>query len=351
MIGRQADLDALIALNQEIAAMVRAGIPLELGLKSAAASQSSRFAHLAARLSDRLAKGDSLIDALKQEGPGISPTYTAVTEAGLASGRLPEVLEDLAHQAITLQDVRRRTRLAIIYPEIVCTLAYVLFVAFVLFVVPVWIETRTSMRLPPDWALNLLQTLHGSAIWWGPLIPAFVIAVLRGPWLLSRFTHTSPLDRGWQVPGVRTIRNSLRNAQFCRQLATLLDHDIPAPRAVTLAAGSTGEDRLVRAAESLAEDLTNGMSWEQGVAKRSDIPEFLREMMLSGARQNALSPVLLQAAETYQRKAERWVDRLRDTLPVVLVVGVCGLVVLLYGLSLFVPLQHFWNDLGAANPR
>src|SRR5262249_51557745 len=75
-------LEDLICLNQEIAAFVKAGIPLELGLKGLSGSLGNRLGKLSNRLADRLSNGMNLSDALAEEGPVVSPVYTAVVEAG-----------------------------------------------------------------------------------------------------------------------------------------------------------------------------------------------------------------------------------------------------------------------------
>ena len=111
-------LDDLILLNREIAALVKAGVPLELGLRGLAGSVGTRLGQLSERLSKRLAMGQSLPDALAEEGPAVSPVYTAVMEAGLASGRLPEALESMAVSGQVLQETRRRVWLAILYPAL-----------------------------------------------------------------------------------------------------------------------------------------------------------------------------------------------------------------------------------------
>lgn len=344
------DLDALIALNQEIASMVRAGIPLELGLQQAAGSRSVRFAVLADRIAERMSQGDSLVEALRKEGPIISPAYAAVVESGLAAGRLPEALEELARIGLIAQEIRRRIWLAITYPAIVCALAYALFVAFISFVAPIWIETHEVMALPPNSFFRLLAVLHGTVGWWSPLIPLGILIVFVGPGVLSAAGLWLEDDGVWQVPGVRWIFRHLRRAQFARLLALLIDREIPAPRAVLLAAESTGDRCLNYSAVAISERLVVGATWANAVGSAKGLPAFLRWMMVTGEREGALSAVLRQAAETYQRRAERGLEWVRATLPVALVVGVCGLVVLTYGLGLFLPLQQFWLDLTRGYP-
>jgi general secretion pathway protein F len=350
MMSPGPNLEDLIALNQEMAAMVRAGIPLELGLKNAGTSPSSRFSALAERISARLSQGDSLVEALRKEGSVVSPAYAAVVEAGLAAGRLPEALEELAGLGLTMQEIRRRVWLAVTYPLMVCCLAYVLFTAFIAFGVPLWISTREALSLPPNRFFDLLAALHHTVRWWGPGIPLALLLAASVPILRMVAGRRSPIDGASHLPGISTVYRHLRRAQFARLLAVLWEREIPAPRAVLLAADSTGDVRLSRSALDVSEQLQRGVTWEEAVSSAVGWPPFLRWMMAAGQREGAFSSVLRQAADVYQRRAERWLDWFRGTLPVALIVGVCSLVVLIYGLSLFVPLQQFWLDLTRAYP-
>src|SRR5580700_6763977 len=82
-------LDQLLALNEEIAALVRAGVPLDRGLLEAGRDVRGRLGRIAAVLGQRLGRGESLVDALDAERQSIPPLYRAVVEAGMRAGRLP----------------------------------------------------------------------------------------------------------------------------------------------------------------------------------------------------------------------------------------------------------------------
>lgn len=117
MSSRSPSLDELISLNYEIAAMVRAGVPLELGLRGLSTNKGPQFERLSDRLATRLSEGMSLPDAVAKEGPAISPVYAAVIEAGLTTGQLPRALESLATSGQLIQETRRRVFLAMLYPS------------------------------------------------------------------------------------------------------------------------------------------------------------------------------------------------------------------------------------------
>ena len=88
-------IEQLIALNDEITALVRAGVPLERGLVVAGADIKGRLGQIAGALGNRMSRGENLVQALDGEKKTIPPLYRAVVEAGARSGRLPVALEGL----------------------------------------------------------------------------------------------------------------------------------------------------------------------------------------------------------------------------------------------------------------
>src|SRR5436309_2247221 len=100
-------LDHLIALNDEIAALARAGLPLERGLREVGRDLSGNLSAVMKRLSGRMEQGASLSEALATERDHFPPVYLAVVEAGLRAGRLPSALESLAGFVRNYAEARR----------------------------------------------------------------------------------------------------------------------------------------------------------------------------------------------------------------------------------------------------
>ena len=85
-------LEDLIAFNDEMAALIRAGVPLDQGLRSMRHEVPGRLGKLTTLLSERLEKGESLEHALGEMGDTVPPIYSAVVIAGLRAGRLAAAL-------------------------------------------------------------------------------------------------------------------------------------------------------------------------------------------------------------------------------------------------------------------
>ena len=140
-------IEQLLALNEEIRALVRAGVPLERGLSVAARSLRGKLSRIARALAARLARGESLTQALEGERQSLPPLYRAVVEAGARSGRLPVALEGMARYVGGFSEARSTIGLALWYPLLVLSLAYALFFGMVSWAVPRFIEAFESLGL------------------------------------------------------------------------------------------------------------------------------------------------------------------------------------------------------------
>ncbi len=347
--GGSVTLDQLIALNDEMMALVRAGVPLERGLIEAGRDLRGRIGEIATDLGNRLGRGERLAEALAQSGRTIPDVYRAVVEAGLRSGRLAQALEGMAAIARGYADARRSVGLALIYPLIVLSLAYVLGVTFIVKIAPKFLSAFESLGLPPLRSLVTLSWLGDSAIYWAPILPALVVLLgLRWVWsgrsvVLDSGALGPVLDR---LPLVGSMSRGFRAASFADLLALLIEHRVPLDESVRLAGEASGDRSLRLASAELAESIRNGEDPEtsRSVDPRT-FPPLLAWMLTSGRRQGNLSSALRQAAQTYRRRAERRADLLRSALPTVLLLGIGASAVLIYTLLLFVPLTSLLEEL------
>ncbi len=177
-------IDQLLALNQEIVALVRAKVPLERGLAVAVRDLKGKLKTIAGGLSRRLKAGESLADALAGEGKAIPPLYRAVVEAGARSGKLAVALEGLERYVRGYSEARAAVGLALWYPLLVFTLAYALFVGLVSVAIPRFVDAFQSLGLKIATPLHWLAWIGESAHYWWPIGPALLVIVAIG-WLRS----------------------------------------------------------------------------------------------------------------------------------------------------------------------
>ncbi len=347
--GGAATLDQLVALNDEMAALVRAGIPLERGLIDAGRDLGGRLGAITSDLGDRLTKGEPLAAALAHSDRAMPDVYRAVVEAGVRLGRLAEALEGMATLARGYAEARRSVGIALLYPLIVVLLAYGLFVGFVVEIIPKYQAGFRSLGLPPSRSLLALDWVGKLAIYWGP-VPPILLLLLAASWTLSGRARS--LDGGpvgslaGRMPGVRRILDDFRSANFAQLLALLVDHHVPLAEGVRLAGEASGNRAFRAMAAAFAGRLDAGGDGPAGTkTSGGPFPPLLAWMVTAGHRQGDLPSALRHAAATYRRRAEGRADLLRAALPTALMLALGSSAVLLYGLILFVPVRALWDEL------
>jgi general secretion pathway protein F len=359
MAARPVTLDDLIVLNDEIASLVRCGVPLELGLVGLGSTLTGRLGRLTRRLARHLEAGTSLSDALAAESRSMPAVYRAVVEAGLRSGRLAESLSSFGGMAQSVQDLREQIGMALFYPTIVVLLGYALFVGFIVRILPVLEETYESMQLRAAAWLEWFHPLRDTVGWWGPAVPALLVLIVIWWRLTSRGALSAGAQSWWLTlaimpwrwfPGIARILENFHRASMAHILRVMIEQEVPLPDALALAGEATGNSRLARASRSLAASVRAGRSLSDALAEpvsRQNLPAFLIWMMNAGGQQASLTASLNQLAEVYRRRALFQAEWVRVVLPVTAVIVVGGSVTLAYALTLFLPLTQLLADLGS----
>ena len=358
-------LEELLALNDEIGALIRAGVPLDLGLRQYGMlnqpgipgeykeknAVSTALGRLSSRLADRISAGDSLQAAIDHEGDHLPGIYRAVVEAGIRAGRLPEALETLSVVARVLLKLHRQVIAALIYPAIVVGLVWLMLIAFSGFMIPRFLHIWESLHLERGPAINIVAMIRETMPYWGIGTP--VVAVVAFFWLRVSGNRNSESPAGrlvesrlhsfaW-IPGV--VRN-YEYATFLKILALLVEHETPLHEALVLAGHSTGNRQIIIDSTKIAQRIQNGDSLQESLQPATRLPKFLRWMLRSGAENGKLNETLKLAADVYEKRASRHAELLRVVLPVVLTVFVAGSVTLLYGVVLFAPISELYDRLG-----
>ena len=351
-------LEQLIALNDELAALVRAGIPVERGLAEVGRELPGRSGDLAAFLGARMSAGESLPAILASDEARFPPVWRAVVAAGLRTGHLSAALESLSTTARRVAESRKWLGVALLYPLLVVAFAYALFVFQVTRLVP--ITARAAEELtgasPPRFT-TFLVWLGETAPQWALGVPVVALVVLAAWWYRSgrvfwsqsrRATtrHSRLWPTGWATLG-RVLRDG-RLAAFAEVLSLLIKQQVPIHEALVLAADASGDRSLRQAARTLAERLRRG----EVVAGREHLPPEFPPLLgwLLTTRQPAaeLSQALSRTAAAYRERAARVASWTAIYLPILLTVLLGGTATLVQALATFGPIWRLLYDLGRA---
>jgi general secretion pathway protein F len=338
-------IDQFIALNDELAAVVRAGLPMERSLREAASEMPGTLGTMMQLLADRMSHGESLPKALASERNRFPHVYRAVVEAGIKSGRLTAALEGIATFARIYVELRRAIGMALLYPFMVLTFAYALLVFFVLEIVPRFLEAYDFFRLQthqvsrllretlPYWVAGPPALLLLIAIWW---IRSGRVMALQPAWTRRSL--------GW-IPWLQGILANSRSACFSELLALLVDHEVPLPESIRLAADATGDESIMSSARDVSDAIERGDSLTSVVRSITAFPPMLRWLMVTGLERGALAQALRHSTKTYRELALHQSNVVRQILPVVLLMGVGATSAFIYCVLVFEPFTALLHQL------
>jgi type II secretory pathway component PulF len=271
-------------------------------------------------------------------------------EVGLHSGDLPAGLVESSRLAGSIDQTQYAFRAALVYPLIVCGMAYVGLVAFCLFFVPTLERVSLGLRIPVGSALQVLQMLREALPYWVAIPPAMLLVWIAAACKarkrngLSENLHVKA--RSW-VPGMSRVVFQERCANYAETAVKLLDSGTALDESLKLAAESAGDPRLTSGTKTLVEAVSRGELPSDQSAEAKQFPPFLRWALWHSEPTVGRARALQMAADIYRQSAQRRAEKLQWIVPVVLSAVIGGTATLLFGLALFLPVVQLLEELAS----
>jgi general secretion pathway protein F len=339
-------LNEFIALNDELAALLQAGVPVDIGLKSTGRNATAELERINLLVARRVSQGGVLTDILQDDDLELSAAYRSVMQLALQSGDLAAAIEARCRLAAEIGQSRHAVGFGMLYPLLLCCLAYLGLVALCLFLAPVLESFYETQRITPESGLLVIQRLQQSVPYWIGVPPVLLGGIFAWNWRASRVDSQSDIQstRFFRyLPGVSQLLYWQRCANFADALVLLLESETTLTAALPIAAGAAGDAALSAAAEELAL-REQGISMQRGGSIQR-LPPFLRWVL--GQPTEGLNRIALLriASGLYREAARRRAERIRIVAPLAASVVLGGGVTLLYGLALFVPIIQMYRQL------
>jgi type IV pilus assembly protein PilC len=341
---RKAKLETFIIFNQQFLTLIRAGLPILGSLEMLAKGQkNSAFAGQLQNVAARVRTGESISAAFEAQG-GFPVIYTTTLLAGERSGNLEEVLgRFLSFQRISLT-FRKKLTASLIYPALLITLVFGLFIFLITFVVPrfatLYDQLGTNL---PGLTLLLLKVGNGAQHYVLYVLPALALIAF----LLYRWSKTEAgADR---IDGIRiklplfgSIWIKYQVALFSRTLSTLLSGGLPLVPSLETAARSIASKRIAKAVFSSVAHVREGKGLATSLEATRVFPALSVEMIEVGESTGALPQMLNSVAEFFEEDVQTALTASLALIePAILIV--MGVVVVVILIALYLPIFSLGN--------
>lgn len=331
---------ALSVWTRQLAGLVAAGLPLERALTALTEeAEDERQRHLLAGLRAEVNAGASFAKALSQHPREFSPIYTAVIGAGEQSGHLGLVLERLAEDLETQQELKSRLIGAALYPAIVTLVAIVIVMFLVGYVVPqvanVFAGTKRALPILTVIMLAISDVVRHHGWWIALLLLCGGIGLklsLRAEAVRERFDAMV-----LRLPLIGKLAAGYNAARFTSTLAMLAAAGVPILRALQ-AAAETLNNRAMRAdALDALVAVREGAPLASALAQKKRFPGLVAMFARLGEQTGELPDMLQRAARQIGGEVQRRAIALATILEPLLIVAM-GLIVMLIVLAVLMPI-------------
>jgi general secretion pathway protein F len=318
--GKVRTLDLAVMYSQ-LADLLRAGVPMMRSLDTLAkAVTNQRLAEVLRAVRDDVAGGKTLADSMTDRPAVFSSLYCAMVRAGEKAGFLEDVLANLGQFLERQDELRSKVRGAMIYPILLTVIGAVLLTGVLVILVPRFKGFFKGMPLP--WPTEILFAISGMLENNLPLVIIGLVLIV----VAVRLALRSEVGRRiWdvyrlKVPMLGTTIRMVSITRFCRILGTMLANGVPILQSLTISKDAAGCSVLAKSIEDAGESVRAGQSLAQPLKESGLFPPEILEMISVAEESNQMEKVLVQIADTVERRTNRQVDQaVRLIEPLILV--------------------------------
>lgn len=326
--------------NQELLALLKAGIPLAEALAALAEKEARPAVHaVVAALGEGLREGRTLSVALAAQPQVFPPLYVATMRAAERTSDLEQALSRYIDYQRQLALIRAKLVAAAVYPALLLFVGGAVMFFLLIFVVPRFAQVFESVggelpwmsRLLLDWG-QLMQA-HGGPIGLG------ILAALAGlGWMLARpQSLAAALRLAWRLPRVGERLRFFELARLYRTLGMLLRGGIPAVAAMGMVDGLLSPALRPGLAQTIAA-VREGQGFAASLQANGLATPIALRMLAVGERAGNLGEMLERAAEFHEEESARWLDvltRLAGPLLMLVIAVAVGLILVMLYLPIF----------------
>jgi type IV pilus assembly protein PilC len=340
----------LLVLTEELAALIRAGLPL---LKCIDILRQRRGGTVAGgmldRIRSRLAAGESLSGALSLEEPSMRIPRLFVTSVaiGEGSGNLEGALRRYAQHLERAQTLRQRVRGALLYPAALFVVSLGVIGVLLGFVLPRFASFYASYDAELPLPTRVLMSVASLGQGRGRLLLIGLLVVIAGLAIAAR----SPAGRrfrerqGLRVPLLGPLRRLYLDVEASRTLATLLHGGAPLTEALEVAAEGSENAAYRNRLRQVRERVSEGNSLHASLEAMGLMDPMGLEMVEVGESTGSLETMLAHVADSYDEILERRLNTAVALLEPAVLVSM-GLFLAAVLLSLYLPLFNVVQVVG-----
>jgi type IV pilus assembly protein PilC len=347
--ARKIKNDDFLLFNQQLSALLRAGLPIlqAIGiLRKRVTSEQLRL--LLEGVEEKVRAGQALSQAFASQGDAFPRIYIASILAGERSGSLDEVLLRYVGYQKTITGARQKIKKSLAYPTVLISASIILVMVLSTYVIPQFMKLYGGVGAQelPTITIAVVGTaefISKNLIWMVPTVIGLLIFLFfwrrtpQGRLSIDQWILKAPLAG-------ETVRQ-ITIAQFTRSLATLLAGGITLPESVEIASESITNRALRRSSEGVLVGIREGRPFTESLEASGWVSELATDMIGVGERSGALREMLDEVANFYDSEIDVRLNTITTFIEPVILVFMGSLVMTIL-LAMYLPLFYMIGNMG-----
>tara|TARA_B000000460_G_scaffold248483_1_gene226165 strand:+ start:215 stop:1417 length:1203 start_codon:yes stop_codon:yes gene_type:complete len=330
----------------QLSDLLASGVPLLRSLKSLVKSTvNKRLAVVLREIHNEVADGQSLHESMAGHQDIFPTLHTVMVQAGERASFLDDVLESLSVFLERLDELQGKVLGALVYPTMLVLLGGSVMIGALVFFVPKFEPMLAGMDKPMPTEIVFLLSESVRRYWL--IIAAGIGGLIAFFWSVLQSQAGKQAMERWRLK-IPVAGNALRMVaitRFCRILGTMLANGVPILQALAISRDATGSALLAKNIDEAIENVRAGEPLTEPLKAGGMFPEQVIAMISVAEESNQMQKVLLQIADSVERRTNQQVDQaVRLIEPAILCLVAAGIGFLALGLLL--PIFTMASSLG-----
>ncbi len=303
----------LLIFTQELAALLRAGLPLDRSLTILGdLTENQYLKEIGNELLREIKGGKSLSEGLAMYPRVFPKLYVSMIRAGEISGTLEQILARVAEYLEEAEELKGYFVSSLIYPAILGLVGSGSIIIMVTFVIPKFAAIFENAGAPIPLPMQILLTISGvlTGYWWLILLTLGGLGYL---WRRNMATEEGRLNwdrRVLRIPLLGSLLQRLEVSRFSRTLGTLLQSAVPLIQSIGIVRDVVSSKVISTAMDGVIAGVKKGDGLATPVKQAKIFPAFAVHLLEVGEETGRLDEMLLQIADTYDRELRTSIKRL-----------------------------------------
>ncbi len=342
----------LTLITRQLAILLNAGLPLIKAIRTLSRQAKNPNAKsVLESIASYIESGHSFSESLTQHPKTFSKLYVNMVKAGEASSAMDKILERLASFMEKAAKVKAKVTAAMVYPAIVMTIASIITIGLIVFIVPRFEKIFEDMLGNKPLPILTQKIMALSKIFSDPVqgisILVIIVVIIAGLIYASKNAKSSYyLDTfKLKIPLIGPIIAKTSITRFSRTLGTLLGSGVAVLQALNIVKETSGNAAVSRAISTLHDAVKEGEGISNPLKQTNIFPEMVVSMIEVGEETGKLPEMLDKIAETYDDEIDNAVTALTsmiEPIMIVLLAVIVGTIVI----ALFMPLLTIMQSMG-----